>query len=43
VTVNFVFQPDDAMKDAWRRWFQYVFSSAAELTEDTLQIPDLVA
>ncbi len=41
-SLNFVFQPDNAMRDAWRRWFQYIFSSAAPLTTDTLQIPHLV-
>ena len=41
-SMNFVFQPDDAMRDAWRKWFQYAFSSAAPLTEDTLAIPHLV-
>jgi hypothetical protein len=40
--LNFVFQPDDALRDAWRRWFQYVFSSAAPLTAETLAIPHLV-
>lgn len=41
-SLNFVFQPDDAMRDVWRRWFQYCFSSAAPLTDDTLQIPHLI-
>lgn len=41
-SMNFVFQPDDAMRDAWRRWFQYVLSNAAPLMADTLQIPLLV-
>jgi hypothetical protein len=39
---NFVFRPDDAMRDAWRKWFQYVFTSAAPLTEATIDIPHLV-
>lgn len=38
---NAVFQPDDALRDSWRRWFQYVFSSAAPLTTETVRIPHL--
>jgi hypothetical protein len=41
-SLGFVLQPDDALRDAWRRWFQFVFSSAAPLTKHTLQIPYLV-
>ena len=41
-SVNFVFNPDDANRNAWRVWFQYVFSSAAALSESTIQIPYLV-
>ena len=41
-SLNFVFEPDDALRNGWRQWFQYVFSSAAPLIEDTLQIPYLV-
>lgn len=40
--LNFVFQPDDTLRDAWRRWFQYAFSSASRLTAETLKIPYLV-
>jgi hypothetical protein len=40
-SVNFVFKPDDAMRDAWRKWFQYVFSSAAPLHPHTCRIPHL--
>jgi hypothetical protein len=39
---NVVFQPDDATRDEWRRWFQYVLSSAASLKPDTTHIPHLV-
>ena len=39
---NAVFQPDDALRDQWRRWFQYVFSCAAPLTPQTVRIPHLV-
>jgi hypothetical protein len=38
---NAFFQPDDAMRDTWRRWFQYIFSSAAPLTTETVRIPHL--
>jgi hypothetical protein len=41
-SLNFVFQPDDAMRDAWRRWFQYVFSASSPLTPETCEIPHLV-
>jgi hypothetical protein len=41
-SLNFVFKPDDGLRDAWRQWFQYVLDSAAPLTADTLQIPHLV-
>lgn len=41
-SLNLVFQPDDAMRDAWRRWFQYLFSAAASLTPETSEIPHLI-
>ena len=41
-SLNFVFEPDAAMRDSWRKWFQYTLSSAASLTEDTLAIPHLL-
>ena len=41
-SLNFVFHPDDAMRDVWRRWFQHAYSSAAPLTGNTLNIPHLV-
>ena len=41
-SVNFVFRPDDAMRDAWRRWFQYIFTTAAPLIPETCRIPHLV-
>src|SRR5271166_2310738 len=41
-SLNFVFHPDDALRDAWRQWFQFVFSSAVPLSTDTLQIPHLL-
>lgn len=40
-SLNLVFRPDDALRDAWRRWFQYIASSAVPLTEDTMKIPQL--
>ncbi len=39
---NVIFQPDDALRDAWRRWFQYLFASAVKLTPETVRIPHLV-
>lgn len=40
-SLNFVFRPDDALRDAWRRWFQYTFSGAAPLDRATAEIPHL--
>jgi hypothetical protein len=39
---NVVFHPDDALRDAWRRWFQYLFSSATSLSSTTVRIPHLI-
>ncbi|MFZ4594504.1 MAG: DUF3293 domain-containing protein [Verrucomicrobiaceae bacterium] len=41
-SLNIVFQPDDTLRDEWRRWFQFVFESASPLTEDNVLIPHLV-
>jgi hypothetical protein len=41
-SLNMVFQPDATLRDEWRRWFQFVFESAAPLTEDNVLIPHLV-
>lgn len=41
ISFNVVFQPDDALRDAWRRWFQYLFASAVPLTTETVRIPRL--
>lgn len=41
-SLNFVFHPDDAIRDVWRRWFQYASSSSAPLDDTTIQIPHLV-
>src|SRR5262245_656994 len=38
-SLNFVFRPDDALRDAWRRWFQYTFTGAAPLDRATVEIP----
>ena len=40
-SLNLVFHPDDAMRDAYRRWFQYLFSASAPLTPETCEIPHL--
>ena len=42
VSFNAVFQPDAALCDQWRRWFQYLFGCAAPLTQETVRIPALV-
>ena len=39
---NVVFQPDDALRDSWRRWFQYLLSSSAPLTPETVRIPHII-
>ncbi len=39
---NVVFRPDDALRDAWRKWFQYIYCRAVPLTEETIKIPHLV-
>ena len=39
---NVVFRPDDGLRDRWRQWFQYLFSSAAPLTDESVRIPHLV-
>lgn len=38
-SLNLVFQPDDAVRDEWRRWFQYRLEVAAPLTPETCEIP----
>jgi hypothetical protein len=39
---NIVAKQDAALCDKWRRWFQFVFSSAFPLTDKTTSIPFLV-
>lgn len=39
---NVVFRPDDALRDAWRKWFQYVVCRATPLTDETIKIPQLI-
>lgn len=39
---NMVFQPDDGLRDEWRKWFQFIVSSAVPLTPETVQIPHLI-
>lgn len=38
---NAVFQPDDSLRDAWRRWFGFITEKAVPLTAETAQIPHL--
>lgn len=39
---NVVFEPDNGLRDHWRRWFQYLFSDSAPLTSETARMPHLV-
>jgi hypothetical protein len=41
-SLNLVFQPDAAMRDVWRRWFQHLLSSSASLDDTNVKIPYLV-
>jgi hypothetical protein len=41
-SLNLVFRSDPALRNAWRKWFQYLQGSAARLTEETCRIPHLV-
>ena len=41
-SLNLVFRSDPALRSAWRKWFQYILSSAAPLNEGTCKIPHLV-
>jgi hypothetical protein len=41
-SLNFVFHTDCALRDQWRRWFQFVYECAAPLTEANCCIPHLV-
>lgn len=38
---NVVFRPDDALRDAWRKWFQYILCRAAPLNDQTMKIPQV--
>jgi len=40
--LNLVFKPDDAVRDEWRRWFQYMFDVSAPLNTETCDIPQLI-
>jgi hypothetical protein len=39
---NIVFEPDDRLRDYYRRWFQYLYANAAKLNNSTIEIPHLV-
>jgi hypothetical protein len=39
---NMVFQPEDGLRNEWRKWFQFIFSYAAPLTAETARIPHLI-
>lgn len=39
---NAVFRPDDALRDQWRKWFQFVLDSATPLDDSNVAVPHLV-
>lgn len=39
---NLAFEPDDGLRNEWRRWFQFIFSSSIPLSDETAQIPYLM-
>ena len=41
-SLNLVFYPDDAVRDEWRRWFQYMFEVSAQLIPEICDIPQLI-
>lgn len=41
-SLNLVFRAEPGLRDAWRKWFQFLFASAACLTEATCRVPYLV-
>jgi hypothetical protein len=41
-SLNLVFQPDDALRDSWRNWFQFTFECATPLTLESVAIPHLI-
>lgn len=40
-SLNMVFQSDDALREEWRRWFQFIFECATPLSEVNCKIPRL--
>jgi hypothetical protein len=41
-SLNFVFEPGEALRDQWRRSFGYVRAASVPLTAETAQVPHLV-
>lgn len=41
-SLNLVFQPDDALRDSWRKWFQFIFECSTPLTLESVAIPHLI-
>ena len=40
-SLNLVIRPDDALRDEFRRWFDYTFCRAAPLNAETIHLPHL--
>lgn len=40
--LNLAFHPDPALLEAWRNWFDWVWSQSVPLTDETAEIPRLV-
>lgn len=41
-SLNLVFRSEPALRNAWRKWFQYLLCIAAPLNEETCRIPHLI-
>ena len=40
-SINFVFEPADALRNEWRRWFQYLLEVSKPLSPELCDVPDL--
>jgi len=41
-SLNLVFRSEPALRNSWRKWFQYLLCIAAPLNEETCRIPQLI-
>lgn len=41
-SLNFVFEPSEALRDQWRRSFGYIRAASVPLTAETAQVPHLI-